>query len=116
MKKTLLTIFTFIYIAISAGATMHLHECIDEAAVSFGNQHSDQDNKIPCDPLTCKLETQRKIVESSVKTSRVVPLRHAFPDHHIHHAGLANEKFPVAFTLARTAKKPLFILHRVFRV
>jgi hypothetical protein len=120
MKKGLLAIFTFLYISISAGANMHLHECIDLATTCLSDEHSDNNNRIPCsnDPEQCKLDIQRKINESLVKSSRITrePLKKTFAGCNFFTTNAVTKKISVASSFILTNKPPLFILHRVFRI
>ena len=120
MKRILLAILAFVYLALSVRATVHLHDCIDIFASPSTDLHSAEKEKTPCknDPIQCKLETQRRIIEAPSKWLRVIdpvliPLSaFQFRQHYFD----LQQYFPTSVFSNATGKTSLLALHCIWRI
>lgn len=120
MKKILLAILMFFYLALAVRATVHLHDCIDIFTSTSTDNHPGLNDKLPCknDPKQCELETEYKINEAALKSYRVLseailpvpsPSLESFYPPHNDYVLLHNNCIPAP-------KICLFILHRTIRI
>ena len=132
MKKILVAILAILYMGTSTGATLHLHYCMgkligwdlghkeSEACGNCGMKKGLSQNKGCCkdEHKQIKLDNDQKAVESIIQLMQVsgvvlLPGYNVLPDAHVVSLAVVN---PVGHAPPPGSSRPIFLLHRVFRI
>jgi len=132
MKKFLIAILAFLYLSTSAGATVHMHYCMDKL-VDWGLWNNKSGKCSNCDmeksvaknngcckdeQKQVKLDNDQKVSETTVYIAQLPmeTVTPAFSNYSFEYVSSLTAELPVANAPPRMGKVTLFVRNCVFRI